>query len=41
MPEEAPRDFYQRPAPQEAQTPAFSAQVAGYGYAPDESAAAE
>ncbi len=35
-PEEARSDFYQRPAPQMAQTPAFSAQPAGYGYAPDE-----
>ena len=35
-PEEARQNFYQRPAPQAAQTPAFSAQPAGYGYAPDE-----
>ncbi len=35
-PAEANQDFYQRPAPQMAQTPAFSAQPAGYGYAPDE-----
>ena len=35
-PEEAQQDFYQRSAPQEAQTPPFSAQPAGYGYAPDD-----
>ena len=35
-PEEASQNFYQRPAPQMAQTPAFSAQPVGYGYAPDE-----
>ncbi len=41
MPEEAPRDFYQRPAPQATQAPAFSAQQAGYGYAPDETRAVD
>lgn len=41
MPEEAPRNFYQRPVPQSAQTPSFSAQPAGYGYAPDEAAASD
>ena len=40
-PEEAPRDFYQRPTPQEAQTPAFSAQPVSYGYAPDETRAVD
>lgn len=40
-PEEARQNFYQRPAPQMAQTPAFSAQPAGYGYAPDESQAVD
>ncbi len=35
-PEEAAQPFYARTAPQEAQTPAFSTQPAGYGYAPDE-----
>lgn len=40
-PEEAPQNFYQRPAPQAAQTPSFSAQPAGYGYAPDEVMAAD
>ncbi len=34
--EEAAQPFYARTAPQEAQVPAFSAQPAGYGYAPDE-----
>ena len=41
IPEEAPRNFYQRPVPQSAQTPSFSAQPAGYGYAPDEAAASD
>ena len=41
MPEEAPRNFYQRPMPQSAQTPSFSAQPVGYGYAPDEAAASD
>ena len=41
MPEEAPRDFYQRPAPQASQAPAFSAQQAGYGYAPDDTRAVD
>ena len=40
-PEEAPQSFYQRPAPQTAPTPEFSAQPAGYGYTPDDSSAAE
>ena len=35
-PEEMHQSFYQRPAPQAVQPPAFSAQPAGYGYAPDE-----
>ena len=35
-PEESRQNFYQRPAPQAVQTPSFSAQPAGYGYAPDE-----
>ena len=35
-PEEAQRNFYQRPAPQAAPAPSFSAQPAGYGYAPDD-----
>ncbi len=35
-PEEMRQSFYQRPAPQTVQPPAFSAQTAGYGYAPDE-----
>ena len=35
-PEEARQSFYQRPAPQEVQAPAFSAQPVGYGYVPDE-----
>ena len=35
-PEETRQSFYQRPAPQAVQPPAFSAQPAGYGYAPDE-----
>lgn len=35
-PEAMRQSFYQRPAPQEVQPPAFSAQPAGYGYAPDE-----
>ncbi|MBQ6961961.1 MAG: cell division protein SepF [Clostridia bacterium] len=39
-PEEARQNFYQRPAPQMAQPPAFSAQPAGYGYAPDDMQAA-
>ncbi len=39
MQEEATQNFYQRPTPQAAQTTGFSAQPAGYGYAPDESAA--
>ena len=39
--EETPQDFYQRPAPQAAQAVGFSAQPVGYGYAPDEAAAAE
>ena len=34
--EEARQSFYQRPAPQTVQPPAFSAQPAGYGYAPDD-----
>ena len=37
MPEEAPQNFYQRPMPQQGMVPSFSAQGAGYGYAPDES----
>ena len=41
LPEEAAANFYQRSAPQAAQPPAFSAQPAGYGYAPDEALAAE
>jgi len=41
MPEEEPRNFYQRPMPQSAQTPSFSAQPVSYGYAPDEAAAGE
>jgi hypothetical protein len=39
-PEEPRQSFYQRPAPQVAQPPAFSAQPAGYGYAPDDMQAA-
>ena len=39
-PEEAPRDFYQRPMPQQAQPTGFSAQPTAYGYAPDEIPAA-
>ena len=39
-PEEPRQSFYQRPAPQMAQPPAFSAQPAGYGYAPDDAQAA-
>lgn len=35
-PGETRQNFYQRPAPQMAQPPVFSAQPAGYGYAPDE-----
>ena len=41
MPAEAPRDFYQRPAPQEAQAPAFAGQQPGYGYAPEETEAVD
>ena len=41
MPEEAPRDFYQRFAAQDAQAPAFAPQQAGYGYAPDDSRAVD
>ena len=41
MPEEEPRNFYQRPMPQSAQTPSFSAQPVSYGYAPDEAAAGD
>ena len=41
MPEEAPRDFYQRSAPQPSQAPAFAAQQAGYGYAPDDNRAVD
>lgn len=39
--EEAPQEFYQRPAPQAAAAVGFSAQPVSYGYAPDEAAAAE
>ena len=40
--EENTQSFYQRPTPQMAQTPSFSAaQVTGYGYAPDEAAASD
>lgn len=38
-PEEAAQPFYARTAPQAAQVPSFSAQPAGYGYAPDEAEA--
>lgn len=38
--EEAAQPFYARTAPQAAQVPSFSAQPAGYGYAPDETEAA-
>ncbi len=41
MPDEEPRNFYQRPMPQSAQTPSFSAQPVSYGYAPDEAVAAD
>ena len=40
-PAEAPQPFYSRPAPQPAAAPTFATQPAGYGYAPDETAAAE
>lgn len=40
-PEEAAQPFYTRQPAQGAQIPAFSAQPAGYGYAPDEAAAVE
>ncbi|MBQ4073622.1 MAG: cell division protein SepF [Clostridia bacterium] len=38
-PEEAPQPFYNQPAPQAAQAPAFTAQPVGNGYAPDEARA--
>ena len=41
MPEEAPQPMYARTAPQAAQVPPFSAQPAGYGYAPDETEAVD
>lgn len=37
--EEAPQAFYAQPAPQAAPAPSFTAQPAGYGYAPDEARA--
>lgn len=40
-PMEAGQPFYTRPAPASAQAPAFSAQAAGEGYAPDESTVAQ
>ena len=39
-PEESAQPFYARPTPQAGQMPAFSTQPAGYGYAPDDHAAA-
>ena len=39
--QEAPRPFYTRTAPQNTPAQSFAAQPAGYGYAPDETAAAE
>lgn len=39
--QEAPRPFYTRTAPQNTPAQPFAAQPAGYGYAPDETAAAE
>lgn len=41
MPEEAPQRFYQRPLSANGAVPSFSTQPAGYGYGPDENAAAE
>ena len=41
VPQEPIQPFYSRPAPQAAAAPAFAAQPAGYGYAPDETAALE
>lgn len=40
-PEETMQPFYTRTAPQAGQMPAFSSQPAGYGYAPDETAAVD
>ena len=40
-PDEAAQTFYARTAPQAAQVPPFSAQPAGYGYAPDVSEAVD
>ena len=39
--QEAPRPFYTRTAPQNTPAQSFAAQPAGYGYAPDETVAAE